>query len=283
MGWVLIRHLQEQLDQLSKAERSVADVVLANPEWVVSATTAELASRAGVSDPTISRFSKRLGSQSFPDFKVQLARSLESSASYISGTLSADDGTMDFANKLIDSNQRALEFLREQVDSATLERSIDALAAAKTINVFGMGACASVAQDAQMRLFRLGPHTAAYEDHLKINMAAAASDAGTLTLIVSFTGRTAAMVDAARIAQEAGSTVLSLVDPASPLAAQSDIVINSGYELEDTNRIMPMATRIVILTILDILIAGLALRQAEAIEPRLQKIKASLAATKMEA
>ncbi|WP_235015326.1 hypothetical protein [Oceanicoccus sp. KOV_DT_Chl] len=65
------------------------------------------------------------------------------------------------------------------------------------------------------------------------------------------------------------------------MAQLADITITSGNELEDTTIYVPMTTRIIILTIIDILATGLTLEQGPAIEKQLIKIKHSLDSTKV--
>ncbi len=138
-----------------------------------------------------------------------------------------------------------------------------------------------MAHDAQHKLFRLGIPTVAYEDHLMRRMSAAAANEGTTVLLFSFTGRTHSMIEVARIAKESKASLIAITSPNAPLAAVSDITITSGDELEDTTVYLPMTTRIIILTIIDILVTGLALARGPEIDVRLKKIKHSLDATKV--
>ena len=68
----------------------------------------------------------------------------------------------------------------------------------------------------------------------------------------------------------------------SPLATLADITITSGDELEDTTIYVPMTTRIISLTIIDILATGLALSLGPRVDAQLQKIKHSLDLTKVD-
>ena len=121
----------------------------------------------------------------------------------------------------------------------------------------------------------------AYEDHLMQRMSAAAANEGTTVLLFSFTGRTQSMIEVARIAKESKASLIAITSPNSPLAAVADVTITSGDELEDTTLYVPMTTRIIILTIIDILVTGMALAQGPEIDVRLKKIKHSLDATKV--
>lgn len=279
---MILTRVRHELDNLSKSERRIAEVILADPEGAVHATTAEIARKAQVSDPMISRFCRVLGCKGFPEFKVQLAQSLAKNTSFVTGSVSVDDDVDTYVNKLISANQGALEYLRKELDAATIEAAVDALDKAQRIEIFGMGGCSSIAQDAQHKLFRLGTPTIAYEDNLKQRMAASVANEHSVILFISFTGRTHATIETAHTAQQSGARVIAITDPKSPLAAVCDIVITSGSELEDTTTYVPMTTRIMILTIIDILATGLALKRSPWIDGHLKKIKDSLENTKAE-
>ena len=278
----ILRHLKQALPSLSKAESRIAQAILQDPEAIVNITTAELARLAEVSDPMISRFCRKLGCSSFPDFKVQLAKSTANSRSFISEAVSAGDKASSYIEKRINANQAALEYIRDKLKPETIEQAVTTLGGSKRIEIFGMGGAAAIAKDAQHKLFRLGIPTVAYEDHLMQRMAAAAADKDTAILMFSFTGRTQSLIEVAEIGKQSQATLIAITNPDSPLAALADITITSGDELEDPTIYVPMTTRIIILTIIDILATGLALAQGPAIDEQLKKIKHSLDSTKVE-
>jgi RpiR family transcriptional regulator, carbohydrate utilization regulator len=277
----ILNHLENSLTTLSKAESRIAQVILANPDTIVHTTTAELARQADVSDPMISRFCRSLGCKSFPDFKVQLAKSLASNVSFLTQAVSPGDSAASYIEKRINANQAALEYIRRYLDPQAIEHAVSVLSQSKRIEIFAMGGCASIGQDAQHKLFRLGIPTIAYQDNLMQRMAAAAADEHTVVLLISFTGRTQSLIEAAEIARDSQAKLIAVTTLNSPLADVADIAITSGADLEDTTIYVPMTTRIVILTIIDILATGLALNLGPAMDDKLKKIKHSLDNTKV--
>ncbi len=278
---MILNRLQQSLNNLSKAERRIAEAILKDPATVVHMTTAELARAADVSDPMVSRLCRTVGCRSFPDLKVQLASSMASGNSYISSTVSAGDSSEEIAHKIIGANMNGLEYLRSGLDLQAIDKAIEIIRDAKRIEIFGMGGCASIAADAQNRFFRSGIPTVCYEDTLKQRMAAASATEGTAVLIITFTGRTKDMIETAEIVKRAGGDLIAITATDSPIAKLADVAISSASELEDTTIYVPMVTRIVILTIIDILTTGLALQMGPDIETRLQLIKHSLDLTKV--
>ena len=277
----MLHHLQETLPSLSKAESRIAQAVLQDPDAIVNITTAGLARIAQVSDPMVSRFCRTMGCNSFPDFKVQLAKSLATSVSFISEAVSPSDNAVRYIEKRINANQAALEYIRGKLKAETVEQAVAVLGRSKRIEIFGMGGSAAIARDAQHKLFRLGIPTAAYEDYLMQRMVAAAASEDTAVLCFSFTGRTQTMIEVAKIAKQNKATIIAITSADSPLAELADINITSGDELEDTTIYVPMTTRIISLTIIDILATGLALSLGPEVDQQLQKIKHSLDNTKI--
>lgn len=277
----LLFQLKNELNSLSKAESRIAQVIMAHPEESTNYTTAQLARLANVSDPMISRFCKTLGCSSFPDFKVKLAKSLATKTSFISEAVTPGDSIQTLIEKRVSANQLALEYVRDGLNSEQIEQAIEILKKAKRIEIFGMGGAAAIAKDAHHKLFRLGIPTIAHEDNIMQRMSAANADPDTTILFFSFTGRTQALVDVAAIGRQAGAKQIAICNPVSPLADQVDLVIPSGNELEDTTIYIPMTVRIVILTIIDILVTGLALALGPEVDSRLKLAKHSLDNTKV--
>lgn len=88
----LLEQIQGRLDELNKAERKVAEVILQDPQQATRFSIAALAQAAQVSEPTVNRFCRSFGVNGYPELKMQLAQSLASGAAYVSQSVSADDG-----------------------------------------------------------------------------------------------------------------------------------------------------------------------------------------------
>ena len=71
----LIAALADEEGKLSALERRLAVTVLADASFATNASITDIAERAGVSPPTVTRFCRRLGCASFAEFKLRLATS----------------------------------------------------------------------------------------------------------------------------------------------------------------------------------------------------------------
>ena len=73
--------LQQRFDEMTRAERQLANSLLEN--WPVSglASITAVAQKAGVSTPTVARMVKKIGFSGFPEFQEALRRELEATIS----------------------------------------------------------------------------------------------------------------------------------------------------------------------------------------------------------
>ena len=271
----LIEVIGARADDLSPAERKVAAAVLEDPAAAMKSSTAVLARKAGVSDPTVNRFCLSIGCAGFPEMKLRLAQSLARGVPFVNRHVAADDSTETYAGKIFDATTAALSRAQDRIDMSEVGRAVDALAAAARISFFGIGGSGAVAVDAQHKFVRLDVPSMAQSDVVMQRMQAAGMDEGDVVVLISNTGCTIPMIENAKLAASRGATLVALTAKDSPLARVCNIVI--GIEpAEDADIYIPMASRIVHLVILDVLSTGVILGRGPAFHDRLARIKESL-------
>jgi len=271
----LLEVVRASLDTLRPAERKVANVVLAQPDEVIYMTLADLAQRAGVSEPTVLRFSRSSGSDGFQSFKIRLAQSLAHSFTYADLDVAPDDPADVYASKVFGVAIDTLARVRQQLDLVALDAAVEAVACSGKLEFFGLGASGAVAMDAYHKFFRLINSCAVYTDPHMQHMAASAVVAGDVIVAISHTGRTKDLLDAVPVARQAGATVVAITAPNSPLALASSIVLAVDVP-EDTDVHTPMVSRIAHLVVIDTLAVGVARRGGAATAERLHRMKESL-------
>lgn len=275
----LLEDIQARLDSLNKSERKVAEAILRDPTAATRYSIAALARAADVSEPTVNRFCRGFSATGFPDFKIRLAQSIATGTPYVGQNVEPDDTVAEFADKIMLSTIASLDKARQSLDPKSLATAIDYLIQAKQINFFGMGGSASVALDAQHKFFRFNIPVMSYDDALMQRMVAAGSQVGDVIVLISYTGRTKETVEIAKVARENGATVIGITNPESPLAECCTVVLGVTAP-EDTEVYMPMSSRIIHLTVIDILATGVTLKRGADFLGHLKKIKESLKATR---
>ena len=270
-----IELIRVRADTLSPAERKVARAVLEDPEAAMQSSTAVLARKAGVSDPTVNRFCLSLGCAGFPELKLRLAQSLARGVPFVNRHVAAGDTLETYAGKIFDATTAALSRARDRIDMTELERAVDVLAAGARIAFFDVGGSGAVAVDAQHKFVRLDVPSIAQSDVVMQRMQAAGMDAGDVVVLISNTGCTIPVIENARLAASRGAKLVALTAAGSPLARICDVVIAID-PVEDADIYIPMASRIVHLVVLDVLATGVILGRGPGFQDRLARIKESL-------
>ena len=276
----MLTQIKASLDQLSRSERKVAEFVLADASRVLSMSIARVAKEADVSEPTVNRFCRTFSATGFPDFKLKLAQSLASGPALTTSMVSENDSMPEIFSKLTDKAVCSVQDLKSSIDIPTLERAVDLFCQARQVAFFGMGASGSVARDAQHKFFRFNVPVVAYEEGLMQRMHASAMGTGDLAVVISHTGRTRAMVEAATFAREAGASVLALTRSDTPLSRVASLTLPVNVD-ENTDLYIPMVSRLMQLLVLDVLVTGVAQKRGSDFQPHLARIKKAIDGTRL--
>jgi DNA-binding MurR/RpiR family transcriptional regulator len=147
-------------ERLSPAERDVARFFQGNREEVMVASAQALATRIGTSDATVVRATRALGYAGMEAMRRDLAAEMRASlapASRVARTL-GDTGCdpKSAFDMTIAIHERALDKLRRDIGPALFKATVDRLAAARRIVVFGIGPSAAIAAYFAFQLNRFG-------------------------------------------------------------------------------------------------------------------------------
>ena len=281
----MLERIKASIPALPPAEQRVAKLLLTDPRSFASLPVTVLADRAGVSKPTVVRFCRSVGYDGLTDFKLKLAGTVNEGVPFVHRAVDTDDKPQDLVVKVIDNAVAAMLRYRNQATGLAFEQALAALTRAaqsgRRIEFYGVGNSGIVAQDAQHKFFRLGVHTAACSDgHVQVMSATMLRD-GDCAVIISNSGRSRDLLDAAEIALAKGAAVLVLTASGSPLAqwalSHHQVFLAVDHP-EDADRYSPMVSRLLHLLVIDVLCTGVALRLGPELLPRLQDIKRQLRA-----
>ena len=276
----MLDRIKASLPSLAPAEQRVGKLVLSDPRSFASLPVSELAERAHVSKPTVVRFCRSMGYDGLSDFKLKLAGTVSEGVPFIHRSVDVDDKTSDVLVKVIDNTVAAFLKYRNDASTHAIERAVDALMATYRsrgrIEFFGAGNSGIVAQDAQHKFFRLGINAIAYSDgHMQV-MSASLLGPGDCLVIVSNSGRTRDLMDAADIARKHGATVITITTSGTPLAQAGHIHLSADHP-EGYDRYSPMTSRLMHLMVIDVVATCLALRiGGNKLQPLLKEMKNNL-------
>jgi RpiR family transcriptional regulator, carbohydrate utilization regulator len=267
---------------LRKSERKVADLVLAQPRRLLTATLAETAVMAGVSQPTVIRFCVAIGCTGFQDLKLRLAHSLALGTPATHSVLLESDQPEAIVEKIFDYTISSLDWARHHLDKNALAEAIAVLEKARSIEFFGYGASGIVARDAQQKFPLFGvPCGAQVDTHQQI-MVASMMQPGDVAVVISNTGRTRSVIEIARVAKASGARVIGITGSASPLVEECHVAL-VVESLDNTNIYTPTISRIAALVVLDVLSTAVALRRDSEHQQRFQVMKRRLNELRLDA
>ncbi len=275
----MLDRIKASLPSLAPAEQRVGRLVLTDPRSFASLPISQLADRAHVSKPTVVRFCRSVGYDGLSDFKLKLAGSVSEGVPFIHRSVDADDKTADVLVKVIDNTVAAFLKYRNDASAMAIDKAVQALLGAyqagKRIEFYGAGNSGIVAQDAQHKFFRLGLNSIAYSDgHMQV-MSASMLGPGDCLVVISNSGRTRDLMDAAGIARKNGATTIIITATGSPLAATGHIHLAADHP-EGYDHYSPMVSRLLHLMIIDIVATCLALRIGPKLQPLLKDMKNNL-------
>lgn len=275
----MLDRISASLPSLAPAEQRVGQLVLADPHSFARLPVRELAAKANVSKPTVVRFCRSMGYDGLADFKLKLAGNVAEGVPFVHRSVDVDDKTADVMVKVIDNSVAAFLQYRNDANPAAIEQAANAIVNAwqhkKRLEIYGVGNSGVVAQDAQHKFFRLGISSQATSDTHIQAMGATMLRSGDCLIVISNSGRTTDLVDAARIAHENGATVIAITSSHTPLSNSSQILL-SANNLEGSDLYSPMASRLLHLLIIDILATAVALKMGDGLAHNLQNLQNQL-------
>jgi DNA-binding MurR/RpiR family transcriptional regulator len=250
---------------LAPAEQRVGARVLDDPAAVAASTISALAADCGTSETTVVRFCRALGMPGYPALRIALATELgradsEGRAQTVSGDIGPGDDLDEVVQKIAFADARAVEDTAQQLDLDALHRVIEAIVAARRVDIYGVAASAFVGLDLQQKLHRIGRVAFAWSDpHVALTSAALLGPED-VAIGISHTGATEDTVDAVAQARSNGVTTVALTNfPQSPLASIADEVLTTAAR-ETTFRSGATASRLAQLTVIDCVFVGVAQR-----------------------
>lgn len=269
--------IQEERDSFSSSEQRIADILIDQFDFAVNASITELAERAEVSPPTVTRFCRRLGCNGFADFKVRLAKTSYVGVRYLRPEAESI-GATDIASDIVTKAQNALFLMHRALDPALIDTAATRLAEAEVIYAFGSGGNSSmIASEMQNRLFRLGSRVIASADHAMQLMLTAAAGKRDVLIGSSFSGRNLELANCFKVARENGLSTIALTQSGSPVAQAADLVLAIDLP-EGDNIYRPSSTRFAYLAVIDILASLVAYRNRARATVTLRHIKQELVA-----
>lgn len=259
---------------MTRSMQRVAETVAHDPAGCAQLTVTGLAERTGTSEATVVRTSRLLGYPGYRDLRLALAglaaQQESGAAPSVTADIAVDDPIADVVTKLAHDEQQTLADTAGALDTGQVEAAVAALAGARRVDIYGVGASSLVGQDLAQKLLRIGKVAHSHPDpHLAVT-GAVQLRAGDVALAITHSGRTVDVIEPLRVAFDHGATTIALTGrPDGEVAQYADHVLTTSTARESELRPAAMSSRTSQLLVVDILFIGVAQRTYETAAPAL--------------
>ncbi|KOU18558.1 RpiR family transcriptional regulator [Streptomyces sp. WM6368] len=259
---------------MPRSVQAVAAAVAADPATCARLTVSALAEHTGTSEATVVRTARLLGYPGYRDLRLALAalaaQQESGAAPAVTVDIAVDDPLADVVAKLAHEEAQTLTDTAAALDLTQLAAAVTALAAARRIDIYGVGASSLVGQDLAQKLLRIGLLAHAHSDpHLAVTGAVQLRP-GDVAVAITHSGTTGDVIEPLRVAFGRGATTVALTGrPNSPVTRHADLVLATSAARETQLRPAAMSSRTSQLLVVDCLFVGVAQQTYDTAAPAL--------------
>lgn len=251
--------LRESMDQMSTAEKTIAQYVCAHPEECSRMSIRELAEKTWSSPSSVVRLCRYIGLDGYKEFRRELlldVHTLGETGSHEEAELDGTATIPELISSITRRNIQCLEDSRYLLDKATVAQCVELLRQARNVLLFGLGASLCVARDAYLKFLRVDKACVLNDDwHSQLLQARNATEKD-VAIVFSYSGQTAEVITCMEALKKNATPIIAVTRAApSPVAKLADYLLHTASN-EFTFRIGALSSRIAQLNVVDILYAG---------------------------
>ena len=222
----------------------------------------ELGERTFTSTTTVKRLCRKLGIESYTDFRLQLSAEIANydRMNILKGAqtpVGQYDTIADIITKVSDQNAKSIIETSTLNHPEVISEVIQLMRHAERIDFYGVGPSNVVAKDACIKCMRLGIPSSAWDDPMTMRMNVRSYPKGALALLISYTGETDSIIDVAKELNAMGITSVSLTsfgDNRLASLCTHNLYVQAS---ESWDRLGGMSSRISTLNLVDVLFTAL--------------------------
>lgn len=221
--------IEQRLPALNGASRRVGEAIVSDPWAILGMTIYDVAAKAGVSLPSVTRFCRAVGYNGFRELVQGIAQSLgrlDTHAVEGAESPSAEaEGLPGLAARIVNRQIDALRATLSTIDFQQVEKAVQALCKARRVYTVGHGSAYVSALGTAIKLNWSGLAAVAATPDLFSNLLISV-DENDCVISISNQGRTKDVIEMQEVARECGATTISIsLVEHSPLSKASDIPI----------------------------------------------------------
>lgn len=216
------------LSQLNPTERRIVEWLIIKGNISQETSLREVAGTLDVSEPMLVKVAKKIGFSGFRELRSALISYFEALPYERDEEITEHDNLDIVLDKVFTNSIQVLKEARSIADTASISLAAQLIFKARRVILFGVGGSASVCQDFEHKLLRIGIISHAYSDFHLMLMVASQLDEHDVVIAISQSGDTQEMLNAATTASSRKAKLICITnDNGSPLSQCSDISIFS--------------------------------------------------------
>lgn len=185
---------------LPEAESQIRDYILKNPKSIIGMTCKDLGVKTYTSAATVVRLCKRINSSGFTNLKLLIAQELKvfeekNMEVYDSTNIKKGDKIVDIIEKINSINVKSVEETSMLMNPETLQKIVDEIKAASSLDIFGIGSSHIVALDATFKFMRIGKNTINFALYDRQYVQALNSNSSHVALLISYSGESEQIIE----------------------------------------------------------------------------------------
>ena len=233
------KQIEKGYADLRRSEKLAADYVLEhmNKIWVLPID--RRAPNAGATHPTVLRMLRSAGFPGYRDFCYRLVAELAKKAEAGEGgkgpmygyTLDKSTPLKEIPFNMAATTQKMLEETVKNFSGKIYQKTVEALANARLIDIYGVENSEATALDLLTKLLYLGLPCRYFSDCYHQQIAAGALTPGDVAVGISYSGESKDTVDSLRTAKKAGARTIAVTNfKDAAISRYADILICTSQE-----------------------------------------------------
>lgn len=151
----------ENNENLTNSEKQIIDFIEKKPREVVDLSLEELSQKCYVSQASVIRLCKKLGTKGFADFKIKLASELNSfildnRQIHVDIPINENSNCENIAEIFYNLSHQTLETTFNNLDYTSIKKAAQLLSKADIVHLYGRGESLILAEDLHYKLVRIG-------------------------------------------------------------------------------------------------------------------------------
>lgn len=224
--------LKSIYNELPEAERKVADYFIHNSETVPRESVSYIAKTVGVSVPSVTRLTRKLGFENFKDFKVEMAVNTAqiSNIDEMFSQIEKGDTDEEVVDKVFLGNMKSLEETLKILDKQKMKELAKKISGSSRVLFIGEGSSGIVAEEAALRFTHIDIQAEACRDSVQMLLQSSRLKPRQVCIGISHTGRTILVEEGLKVAKSKGATTALITNYINtPMKECCDYIFHTSF------------------------------------------------------